>query len=67
MMDKNNFFKNLIVIGLINSVIIAVISGLIYLFVMAIITVPYVVLTITFFVIFGYVSAYIYLVLKGKE
>lgn len=67
MMNENNFFKNLIVIGLINSVIIAVISGLIYLFVMAIMAVPYVVLTITFFVVVGFVSAYIYLVLKEKK
>lgn len=66
-MDKKEFWQALIVVGLINSVIIAVASGLIYLFVLAIMAVPYVVLTIAFFVIVGFVSAYIYLVLKGKE
>ena len=65
-MDKKEFWQALIVVGLINSVIVAVVSGLIYLFVLAIMSVPYVVLTITFFVIVGYVSAYIYLVLKEK-
>lgn len=66
-MNKKEFWQALAVVGLINSVIVAVISGLIYLFVLAIMAVPYVVLTIAFFVIVGYVSAYIYLVLKGKE
>lgn len=66
-MNKKEFWQALIVVGLINSIIIAVVSGLIYLFVLAIMAVPYVVLTIAFFIIVGFVSAYIYLVLKGKE
>lgn len=66
-MDKKEFLKALVIVGLINSIVTAVIAGIIYLLVIAIITMPFTILLITFFVIVGYVSAYIYLKFKGKE
>lgn len=66
-MDKKEFLKALVIVGLINSIVTAVIAGIIYLLVIAITTMPFTILLITFFVIVGYVSAYIYLKFKGKE
>lgn len=66
-MDKKEFLKALVVVGLINSIVTAVIVGIIYLIIVAIITMPFTALLIVFFVIVGYVSAYIYLKFKGKE
>lgn len=66
-MDKKEFLKALVVVGLINSIVTAVIAGLIYLLIVAIITMPFTILLIVFFIIVGYVSAYIYLKFKGKE
>ena len=66
-MDKKEFIKALAIVGLVNTLVVAVLAGLIYLIVLAIVTVPFTVLTILFFVIVGYISAFIYLKLKEKE
>lgn len=66
-MDKKEFIKALAIVGLINSLVTAIIAGIIYLLVIAIITMPFTILLITFFVVVGYVSAYIYLKFKEKE
>nr|DAV26804.1 MAG TPA: hypothetical protein [Caudoviricetes sp.] len=58
---------DLIVVGLINSVIFGFIAGIIYLIVLAIMTIPFVVLTIVFFLLVGFTSAFIYLKIKEKE
>lgn len=66
-MDKKEFLKALVIVGLINSLVTALIAGIIYLLVIAITTMPFTILLIMFFVIVGYVSAYIYLKFKEKE
>ena len=66
-MDKKEFLKALAIVGLINTLVVAVLAGVIYLLVIAIITMPFTILLIVLFVIVGYVSAFIYLKLKGKE
>lgn len=66
-MDKKEFMKALFIVGLLNTLVTAVIAGIIYLSVIAITTMPFVLLTVLFFIIIGYVSAYIYLKFKEKE
>lgn len=66
-MDKKEFLKALAIVGLVNTIVVAVLAGIIYLLVVAIITMPLTILAILFFVIVGYVSAFIYLKLKEKK
>lgn len=66
-MGKKEFMKALFIVGLLNTLVTAVIAGIIYLSVIAITTMPFVLLTVLFFVIVGYVSAYIYLKFKEKK
>lgn len=66
-MDKKEFMKALAIVGLVNTIVVAVLAGIIYLLVLAIITMPLTILAILFFVIVGYVSAFIYLKLKEKK
>ena len=65
-MDKKEFLKALFIVGLLNTLATAVIAGIIYLSVIAITTMPFVLLTVLFFIIVGYASAYIYLKFKGE-
>lgn len=66
-MDKKEFLKALAIVGLVNTIVVAVLAGIIYLLVVAIITMPLTILAILSFVIVGYVSAFIYLKLKEKK
>lgn len=66
-MDKKEFLKALAIVGLLNAIVVAGIAGIIYSLVLAIITMPLTILVILFFVIVGYVSAFIYLKLKEKK
>lgn len=66
-MDKKEFLKALLVVGLLNTLVTAVFAGLIYLLVIAFTTVPFALLAVLLFVIIGYSSAFIYLKIKGKK
>lgn len=66
-MDKKEFLKALFIVGLLNTLVTVIVSGLIYLIIIAITTMPFVLLAVLLFVLIGYVSAYIYLKFKEKE
>lgn len=73
-MDKKEFMKALFIVGLLNTLVTAVLAGLIYLLagliyllVLAIIERPFVILITLLLLVVGYVSAYIYLKFKEKE
>ena len=66
-MDKKEFLKALAIVGLINTAVVTVLAGFIYLLVLAIVTKPLFILSFLFFVVVGYVSAFIYLKLKEKK
>lgn len=66
-MDKKEFLKALLIVGLLNTFLTFGIAVLIYLFVIAFTTVPFAFLAVLLFIVIGYSSAFIYLKLKGKE
>lgn len=66
-MDRKEFLKALFIVGLLNTFLTAVLACLVYLFIIAITTVPFALLAVLLFVIIGYVSAFIYLKLKEKK
>lgn len=66
-MDKKEFLKALLIVGLINTFLTSVIAYLVYLFIIAINTVPFALLAVLLFVVIGYSSAFIYLKIKEKK
>ena len=66
-MDKKEFMKALAVVGLINTLVVAVLAALIYLLVLIIINSPFVILITLLLLVVGYVSAFIYLKFKEKK
>lgn len=66
-MDKKEFLKALLIVGLINTICAIFIAMLIFLIVIAVNTAPFVFLVILLFLIIGYSSAFIYLKLKEKK
>lgn len=66
-MDKKEFIKALLIVGLLNTFLTFVIAFLVYFIVMAFITVPFAFLVVLLFLVIGYSSAFIYLKLKEKK
>lgn len=66
-MDKKEFLKALLIVGLLNTLVAIFAFMVVFLIVIAINKAPFVLLAILLFVIIGYISAFIYLKLKEKE